>query len=186
MPTYVAMLRSLNVSGHNRLAMEKLRSLVASAGYDDVSTYVQSGNVVCSGRGSVETVGKAIEGRMTAELGWSVPVIVRTRAQIGGVVTANPFRSALVDGSVEAKALYVTFLAGRPEPKKVEGALADVERFGADRAIVVGKEVYLHCPGGYGRTKLDNAFFERRLALPATTRNWRTVTTLAGLVGLDV
>ncbi len=90
-PTYVVLLRGLNVSGHHRLPMETLRDLVASAGFGEVATYVQSGNIVCSGRGSGERVSRAIEDRLASELGWSVPVLVRSGAQLRTVLAANPF-----------------------------------------------------------------------------------------------
>jgi uncharacterized protein (DUF1697 family) len=176
--TYVAMLRSVNVSGHNRLAMDRLRALVASAGFDEVVTYVQSGNLILTGRGSPRAVGRVIEERMAADLGWSVPVIVRSKAQLRAVLAVNPFARRHVD----PKTLHVTFLAGDPAPGAAEALTG---RSGDDRLTVIGHEAYLHCPGGYGRTKLNNTFLERRLGCPATTRNWRTVTALAALAGLE-
>ena len=182
MPTYVAMLRSINVGGRNRVGMDDLRALVASAGYRDVATYVQSGNVVFAGTGSPKVVGKGIEERLSSELGLTVPVIVRSRHQMKAVLDRIPF----APGELDPKTLHVTFLAEAPVSAAVEALAADAGRFGNDRGVVVGQEVYLHCPGGYGQTKLNNAFLERRLGCVATTRNWRTVTTLAGMTGLEV
>lgn len=180
MPVFVALLRSVNVSGRNRLPMEELRALVSDAGFGEVRTYVQSGNVVCTGRGSAATAARAIEERMAERLGWSVPVVVRTKAELGAVLGASPFAG---EGLDQAK-LHVTFLAGAPDPAGSRRLAAEADRFGDDRAVVLGREVYLHCPAGYGRSKLDNAFLERRLGAAATTRNWRTVTTLAGMAGI--
>lgn len=177
----MALLRSVNVSGRNRLSMEQLRALATDAGYERVRTYLQSGNLICSGRGSASSVARVIEERMAATLGWSVPVLARTRSEIREVLDANPFPTPRLD----PKSLHVTFLGRAPRPEGVESLTADDHRFGADRAVVVGREVFLHCPGGYGRTKLDNAFLERRLGTTATTRNWRTVTALAAMAEAD-
>ncbi len=182
MTTYVAMLRSVNVGGRNRVGMDALRALVESAGYRDVATYVQSGNVVLSGRGTPKSVGRAIEERMASSLGISVPVLVRSKPQWGALLARTPFSSRALD----PKTLHVTFLAETPDPEAVEALVADADRFGDDRARVVGGEVFLHCPTGYGRTKLNNTYLERRLGCTATTRNWRTVTTLAAMAGLEV
>ncbi|HEV3282276.1 MAG TPA: DUF1697 domain-containing protein [Acidimicrobiales bacterium] len=182
MPTYVAMLRSVNVSGRNRLAMDQLRALVAAAGFADVATYVQSGNVVLSGRGSPRSVGLAIAEQMTSDLGWSVPVLVRTKAELEAVLELNPF----VRRGVDPKTLHVTFLADEPDPQAADALNAGHDRSGDDRVMVVDREAYLHCPGGYGRTKLNNTYLERRLGGLATTRNWRTVTALAGMAGIEV
>lgn len=182
MARYVAMLRSVNVSGRNPLAMEKLRAVVVAAGFADVVTYVQSGNVVVSGRGSPGAVGRAIEEQMASDLGWSVPVVVRSKAQLGAILGANPFAHRHLD----PKTLHVTFLAGEPDPGAMRTLSAGAGRSGGDRVELVGHEAYLHCPGGYGRTRLNNAYLERQLGCPATTRNWRTVTTLAGMAGVEV
>lgn len=182
MPTYVALLRSVNVGGRNRLAMDDLRSLVDGAGYRDPTTYLQSGSVVCSGRGSPEAVGRAIENRMASDLGWSVPVIVRSKKQLEDILGAIPF----AHHDVDTKFLHVTFLAEWPDPQAVESLDADATRFGDDRCSVIGRQVYLDCPGGYGKTKLNNTYLERRLGRSATTRNWRTVTTLAAMAGIEV
>ena len=101
--------------------------------------------------------------------------VVRTRDEMARVVEHSPFAGR---GSDPA-ALHVTFLAAEPDPETV-GRL-EVPASGDDEFEVIGREVYLHCPNGYGRSKLDNAFWERRLQVPATTRNWRTVTKLVEL-----
>jgi uncharacterized protein (DUF1697 family) len=179
--TFVVMLRSVNVSGRNRLPMEDLRGLVVKAGLAEVQTYVQSGNVVCAGRGPSAAVARAIEEQMDADLGWSVPAIVRSRTELRNALEAMPFP---VDDH-EPKTLHVTFMSRAPAPGAVESLDAEAGRFGEDRAVVVGRDVFLLCPGGYGVTKLNNGFLERRLGTVATTRSWRTVTTLAGMADIE-
>ncbi len=173
------MLRSVNVGGRNRLAMDGLRSLMGALGFDDVATYLQSGNVTFAGTGSARDAGEAIERAIATGPGLEVRVLVRTRTDLAGVLRATPFGHLDVD----PRTLHVSFLDVEPERSVVE-ALADRDgSFGADRFEVVGREVYLHCPGGYGNTKLNNGYLERSLGVTATTRNWRTVVALAERCG---
>ena len=175
------MLRSVNVGGRNRLAMIDLRELVSSLGFGDVSTYVQSGNVIFSGTGSGPAVARTIGSRMAVDLGLDVAVLVRTAPQLRAVLSGNPFS----DTEIDPRTIHVTFLADRPEPGKVGALEALAGQSGDDRFEISDRHVYLHCPGGYGNTKLNNTYLERRLDVTATTRNWRTVTMLAGLAGVE-
>ncbi|HVB09541.1 MAG TPA: DUF1697 domain-containing protein [Bacillota bacterium] len=161
--TYVALLRGVNVGGRV-LRMEELRSVCASLGLAEARTYIQSGNVVFRG--------EAADGTRLAKA-LAVPVLLRTTEEMAAVVAANPFPGQGAD----PKRLHVTFLAAEPTR---EAPAADS---GPDEFILAGREVYLHCPGGYGETKLHNAFFERRLGVTATTRNWATVQKLAEMAG---
>lgn len=180
MTTYVALLRGINVTGRNKIAMADLRELFVALPADGVSTYVQSGNVVFSRPGrdspaSGAALRSTIETRITGTFGLTVTVILRTARELHRVVAVNP----LLGESRDPDKQHVTFLAEEPELGRVERIDADAG--GDDEWRLVGREVYLYCPDGYGRTKLNNAFFERRLAAVATTRNWKTVTTLAHL-----
>jgi uncharacterized protein (DUF1697 family) len=178
--TYAAMLRSINVGGRNRVAMADLRILVSSLGFDDVTTYVQSGNVVFRGTGASHQVARRIADRITADLGFSVAVLVRNQRELRAILADNPYPGAEAEPTLH----HVTLLAGAPEPDRVV-KLADQDgRFGDDHCEVLGQDVYLHCPGGYGKTKLNNAYLERSLGVVATTRNWRTLVTLADMCGI--
>ncbi len=178
MTMYVAMLRSVNVGGRNRLSMTDLRSQVGSLGYGEVATYLQSGNVVFTAVGvSTQSVGERIAQQLTTELGLSVPVLVRTAAELSSVVESTPY----ADLDADPRTVHVTFLADAPDTAAVEAMRDREDEFGLDRFEVIGTEVHLYCPGGYGETKLNNAYLERRLGAVATTRNWKTVTALAGL-----
>ena len=182
MGTFVAMLRSVNVGGRNRVAMADLRSLVGSLGFDDVTTYVQSGNVVFSGSGTGAAAGKAIRAALASELGVEVPVLVRSARSLATIVRTHPY----ADPGIEERLLHVTFLDGPPSTSAVDELDSMAGRFGDDRCTVEGNEVYLYCPGGYGQTKLNNSWLERALDRVGTTRNWRTVTTLAAMAGIPV
>jgi uncharacterized protein (DUF1697 family) len=175
MTTYVAMLRGVNVSGRNRLAMEDLRTLVTSVGGTGVRTYIQSGNAVFDSRRSPSSLVGVLQSELQNILGSEVPVLVRTKDELADVIAAGPF----IGRGVDVASLHVTFLGGAPGPDAV--AAAGKRRPDDDEFQVVGREVYLLCPNGYGNTKLTNAFFEKKLGSEATTRNWKTVMKLADM-----
>ena len=168
--TYVALLRGINLGARNRVAMKDLRALVEELGGEDVRTYLQSGNVVFTGRA---LRAEAIEKGIRDSLGLDVTVLVRTKAELDQLVRGNPFATA------DPKTLHLTFLAAAPD-KAGAKKLGD-QTFEPDELEVGGREVYLRCPNGYGRSKLSNAFLEKQLGVTATTRNWKTVTALAEL-----
>jgi uncharacterized protein (DUF1697 family) len=171
--TYVALLRGINVGGHAKVPMADLRHTFAHMGHDDVQTYIQSGNVVFHASGSPTALERSIEDVLEARFGHRIKVVLRTGAQLARVVNTNP----LLAPERDPAKLLVTFLASKPERSRSGGL--DTGAFLPDEFRVTGREVYLHCPGGYGRTKLTNAFFERALGVEATTRTWNTVTNLA-------
>jgi len=152
--------------------MADLRALYEAHGHHDVSTYVQSGNVVSS---TSTRSAAAVERAIADDLGLDVAVLVRTPADLARVLAGSPF----VSRSADTTKLHVTFLAGSATPATVDAL--DGDAFLPDRFAVQGHEVYVSCPGGYGRTKINNAWFERKLGVVATTRNWKTVTQLAEL-----
>lgn len=174
--TWVAMLRGVNVSGHNRISMTDLRAMFLTLPAENVRTYAQSGNVVfnSSFESPLELV-EAIEDGISTVLGLSVKALLRTKEELEQVILGNPF---LGDGRDRAT-LHVTFSAEVPRLDRVLALSAT--RFAPDEFRVLGREIYLRCPNGYGRTKLNNAFLEKKLGVVATTRNWKTVTALAEL-----
>jgi len=173
--SYAALLRGVNLGSHNKVSMADLRELFEALGHEDVATYVQSGNVVFKARDDAAGVTSAIERRIARDLGLDVAVILRNKTQLARIAAANPFARK----EPEPTRLHVTFLADTPARAAVHELHAG--DFAPDALHVKGKEVYLHTPQGYGRTKLNGPFFEKRLGVVATTRNWRTVTKLAEL-----
>lgn len=178
-PTFIAMLRGINVSGHKIVKMERLRATFEALGFGNVRTYVQSGNVVFGGQGApakaAEEIAEKIAARIEGDFGFAVPVTVLTGEALGRVVAENPF---VKEKGIDPAKLHVTFMSGpaAAEGLKKLGALpAGADRFSCR---TTSTSVYLHCPGGYGNTKLSNGAIEKALALGATTRNWKTVTTL--------
>jgi len=146
--------------------MAGLREVFEQLGHANVRTYIQSGNVVFDGAGAAPRVRTALEQAIDRAFGLDVTVLLRTPSDLAKVAAQNPY-------GTEA---YVTFLDGAPDRKRV--AALDPAAFAPDEFRVLGSEVYIRCPNGYGRTKINNTFFEKKLATRATTRNWRTVETL--------
>ena len=174
----VALLRGINLGSTNKIKMADLVRLFAGLGHADVRTYLQSGNVVFSTAGAdPKNLAPPIEKAILDELGLTVTVLLRTGPDLTKVLAANPYLNRQDDPTK----LHVTFLAEAPEPDLASAVrVPDGE---SAEFTLAGREVYLHCPDGYGRTKLNNAFFERKLAVPATTRNWRTVVALHDMTG---
>ena len=174
MKPYVALLRAVNLGSRNKVSMGDLRATLADLGFEDVSTYVQSGNVVFKARGGKPAdLARSIEERIRRDLGVGTTVLLRTGAELAALVAGNPFTQA------DPASVHVTFLAEKPGAAAVRGL--DPARSDPDEFRVAGREVYLLGPNGYGRSKFTNAYFEKQLGVAATTRNWRTVTKLAEL-----
>jgi uncharacterized protein (DUF1697 family) len=167
----VALLRGINLGARNKIGMTELRELFAGLGAEDIATYVQSGNVVF--HGTLEE--SAIEARIKRDLGLEVAVMLRTAAELKRVVARNPYVKRLKD----PKHCHVTFLTDRPASAHIKEL--DPDRSPGDEFTVTGREVYLYTPKGYGLTKFSNAYFEKKLGVAGTSRNWNTVTALAEL-----
>jgi uncharacterized protein (DUF1697 family) len=179
MPTFISMLRGINVSGHRLVPMKELRQAYEALGLANVQTYVQSGNVVFDAAPqSSSKVAALLEAHLQRCLGFAVPVLVRSRSEFAKVVETNPFAK---QPTKDPTKFHVTFLASRPSAAAL-GSL-DTTRDQADEYILADRQIYLCCPGGYGETKFSNGFFEKKLKVSATTRNWKTVLALHALAG---
>jgi uncharacterized protein (DUF1697 family) len=170
MPTYIALLRGINVGG-NILKMDRLRELCAKLGMNNPRTYVQSGNIVFEAQGSASHWAETLERKLEGESRLPVSVIVRTAADMRAVLAANPF---LKEKGIDTARLAVTFL--QHAPAKPALAALSALKIGSERFHCGGKEIYLHCPDGFGNAKLYT--LEKVLAQKTTTRNWNTVTKL--------
>lgn len=171
-----ALLRGINVGGRSKVAMDDFRRVFVDLGYTDARTYIQTGNVVFTAVDEQPSqLAAGIEERIAADLGLDVDVLLRTEEELAHVISANPFMGSGADTSK----LHVTFLA--EEPGDQRGAGLESPPGETDELRLIGREVYLHCPNGYGRTKLNNAFIEKRLGVAATTRTWKTVVKLRDL-----
>ena len=172
MTRYVALLRAVNLGSHKKLPMAALRRLLTAGGYGDVRTYLQSGNAVFTTDEPRERVAADIEERLVAELGLSTEVILRTADELEEVIERNPME-------VGDPARYtVLFLLKQPAPDWLNGV--DLADFAPDEMRAAELELYLNLPNGIGRAKLP-IVLGRRLEVPATMRNWKTVLNLRSL-----
>jgi uncharacterized protein (DUF1697 family) len=168
------MLRGINVSGQKKVPMKELKELYEELKFKNVTTYIQSGNVVFMTEQSDDKVlSKKIEEKIFKHFGFEVPVINRTVKEMQAVIKGNPY---LKEKNFDEERNYITFLAETPAKEKLEKL--NEYQFPPERYIVKGKELYLSLPNGAGRAKLSNNFFESKLKVTATTRNWRTVNEL--------
>jgi uncharacterized protein (DUF1697 family) len=155
--------------------MPRLRSALEDAGFEDVATYVQSGNVVVSSGDSAAKVARGVERLIKKEFGLEIPVVVRTRAQLAAVVKRNPLGKV----AKNPKRYQVSFLEKKPRPTLVR-ELEEVA-VPAERVVAEGREIYAWHPEGVARSKLWAALAGRGLGVTATARNWTTVTKLLEL-----
>jgi uncharacterized protein (DUF1697 family) len=174
-PRHILLLRGINLGARNRVAMPELRELLAGAGFDDVRTYLQSGNVVLTSAKSPERVARECERLISNRLGLDIPVVVRTRAELAKVVSRNPLGEVVEN----PKRYQVSFLSAKPDPAVVrklqEAAVAP------EQLVVIGREAYAWHPEGIARSPLWTALAGRGLGVTATSRNWTTVTNLLAL-----
>lgn len=171
MNTYISFLRGINVSGQKKIKMEDLKKMYESLGCEDVKTYIQSGNVVFKSVKDQDEIEKEIRGGINRTFGFDAGIFVTTRNHIEDVLSANPFKNRK---DFNTKTMYFTFL--KKEPDKALTGKLETEKPTNDSFEIIGKEIYLYCPGGYGRTVYSNNYFENKLKMEATTRNWNTVT----------
>ena len=179
MDTYIALLRGINVSGQKLIKMDALRDLFINTGFQNVETYIQSGNIIFNyTKTEQKTLSKHIENRIHDNFGFEVPVIIRTLDDFKKIINRNPYPR---EDKIYFDTLHITFLSETPAKENI--IYAEEFNFEPDSFIVAEKEVYVYCPNGYGNTKISNNFFESKLKVKATTRKLRTVKELIKIAG---
>jgi uncharacterized protein (DUF1697 family) len=178
MGTFVALLRGINVGGKNRLLMKDLVAIFERAGCTHVRSYIQSGNVVFDASPELARgIGALVSAKISASFGLGVPVLVRTARELQTVASHNPFLGT----GVSVESLHVVFLAD--DPGKSRAAALDPDRSPPDTFVTRGREIYLACPNGMGKTKLTSAWFDAKLETISSARNWKTVLELVAMCG---
>lgn len=178
MTRYIAILRGINVGTGRKVPMADLNVLLAKLGLKNIQTYIQSGNVVFElvVEESISSLEERLHRSVSETFGFDIPVLVRTSEEVAQCVATNPF---LRNKDKETEKLYLTFLKVQPDFFLLE-KIKEFD-FSPDRFEISGKEVFIYCENGYGRTKITNDFFEKKLNVKATTRNWKTVLKLQEL-----
>jgi len=175
MALHAVFLRGINLGGKRRVGMADLRAALERAGYGDVRTHLQSGNVLLSSDASPAELEPQLEALLHDEFGFEIAVMVRSREQLAAVVAHDPFGEVADDPA----RYVVSFLAAKPDRAAITRLKHAAEP--PERVAVRGREVYAWHPGGVGRSELAKAIDERRLGVGVTARNWRTVTKLLEL-----
>jgi uncharacterized protein (DUF1697 family) len=179
MTTYIALLRGINVSGHHKIKMAELKQLFLDLGYHDVSTYIQSGNVIFKSYIKEPIlIEDTIISAISKHFGHAIKVLILTKNELTTIFNSNPFLAK--DATIDISKLHVTILNKKPDLAEIQPIEILVANSN-DEFQLVENTIYLHCPNGYGNTKLNNNLFEKKLIATATTRNWKTISKLVEL-----
>lgn len=171
----IVLLRGVNVGGRNKLPMPALRDALAAAGMEEVTTYLQSGNVVLASEAKPTALAGEVEAAIADAFGLEVAVVVRTRAELVRVIE----RDLLGDVAEQEKLYQVSFCAQKPDQDAV--AKVAERAVEGERLLVQGREIYAWFPHGVGRSKLAAQLSKQNLGTVVTARNWTTVNKLLAL-----
>ena len=174
MPTYVILLRAVNVGGTGKLPMADFKRVLTELGFKNVETYIQSGNAVVDAKGSAATVAKAVVASLAKLTGAPVGVVVRTHEELDRLINDNPYAAeAAADGSK----VHVGFLAGpagKDATTALDGIIAKYPKR-RDQYHLAGSTLYLHLPDGAAETKFSGKGLDKAIGVIGTGRNWNTV-----------
>jgi len=180
MQTYIALLRGINVSGQKKIKMADLRMHFEELNFQDIQTYIQSGNVIFrSKKTTLNNLESLIKNKIFEKYDFEVPVIVITPAAIKSASNNNPFEK---DSTKDPKKIYVVFLQEQPHQENIE-KLKEYD-YSPEEYILNDKIIYFYAANGAGNAKMTNNFFESKLKVKATSRNWRTTNKLLEMVKL--
>jgi uncharacterized protein (DUF1697 family) len=177
---FVALLRGINVGGHNKIPMAELRDLCSEIGLAEVRTYIQSGNVVFASAAAPADVESTMERAILERFGLSIPIIIRSAREWATYIGDNPF---LDDVEREPK-LVMLALGKRPPALDAVSRLSERAANG-ERVVQCGGALWIHFPEGSGLSKLTPGLLDRVVGSPVTTRNWLTVLKLGELLGVE-
>ena len=169
MKKYILFLRGINVSGKNMISMKELKSYFEGIGFEDVVTYIQSGNIVFNFQEtSHENLKTQIESLILQKFGLQIVAFITQKTALESILENQPFKNI-----EDTKQIYFTFL--ERELTKEETQKLTSNQALPDEYVVSQDVIYINCINGYGKTKLTNTFFEQKLKISATTRNWNTL-----------
>jgi len=175
MQTFISFLRGVNMAGHNKIKMTDLSSLFKEIGFNDAETYIQSGNVVfnVSVNLSEPELTEKIEEAIRKKFKYSIPAINRTPEELRETISLNPFAE---EENFNTEKLAVIFLYKKPSESQIEKVMGI--NYPPDKFIISGKEIFIYCPNGFGRSKIYTGFFENKMKVTGTGRNWNTINAL--------
>jgi uncharacterized protein (DUF1697 family) len=163
------------MAGHNKIKMTDLSTLFKEIGFTDAETYIQSGNIIFNdpGRLSEAELTVKIEEAIRKEFKYNIPVINRTTKELRTIISHNPFAE---EENFDPEKLAVIFLYEKPSESQI-GKVKGIN-YPPDKFIVAGKEIYIYCPNGFGKSKIYTGFFENKMKTTGTGRNWKTINAL--------
>ena len=171
---YLALLRGINVSGHNMIKMDALKKMLENMGFQNVETYIQSGNIFFdSEEENAASVGFKIKQEISKVFGYDVPVIMISKTDLELCFKNSPF---LKEKECDTKKLYVTFISKELSPLAINDL--KISNFKPDEVAIDSSRIYIKYAIGAGKTNLDQKYIEKKLNVVATIRNWNTVTKL--------
>ena len=174
MTTHLALLRGINVSGHNMMKMETLKTMLENIGFTNVRTYLQSGNVfVDTEEESTSKVGFMIKQEIFKVFGYEVPTIVITKEDLELCFKNSPY---LKEKDIDTKKLYVAFVSTVLKSENINDL--KISQFKPDEASIDGNRIFIKYAVGAGKTRLEGKYIEKKLNVVVTLRNWNTVTNL--------
>lgn len=178
MTTYIAFLKGINVGGHKKVSMADLHELLSSSGYENVQTYIQSGNVVLqASEKSLLKIEEVIKKSIFKKFGFEVSVLVKTIQNLERIFDACPFSEE------KKKASYFIMLHDTPESDLIKVASEKV--YEGEEYAIIKNCIYFFCEKGFGQAKFNTNFFERKLKTFATARNYNTMVKLIALSSLN-
>jgi uncharacterized protein (DUF1697 family) len=178
MKSYISFLRGVNMAGHNSIKMTELALSYENMGFENVVTHIQSGNVVFNLKKDLsdsELVLK-IEKGILKKFNYDIPVMIRTPLALKQIISSCPF---LDEHAFDPSKLAVIFLHNKPSESQIQ-KVSDVS-YPPDKFAIIEREVFVYCPNGFGRTKLYTNFFEKKMGVIGTGRNWNTIKALIDL-----
>jgi uncharacterized protein (DUF1697 family) len=160
--------------------MTDLASLYHNLGFADAKTFIQSGNVIfCNKSDKTESaICATIEKEILGKFNYTVPVMIRTSRELSDLFTVNPF---LDETGFDPAKMAVIFLHEEPSAEQLK-KVKDVD-YPPDKFKILGREIFIYCPNGFGKTKLYTNFFEKKMGVVGTARNWKTISTILGIIG---
>jgi len=176
MKQYISLLRGINVGGHRRIIMADLKAMCIKIGFKNPMTYIQSGNISFESKLSdIEKIESLMSKAILKTFGHEVPVLVKSISEFNSILKNNPFLTETID----TKKLHITFLSSVPSLTDLNNL--NTLRFENDSFIVNKDVIYLNIENPYHKTKLSNQFFEKKLNVSMTTRNWKTANKIVEL-----
>ncbi|UUW07703.1 DUF1697 domain-containing protein [Flavobacterium plurextorum] len=176
MTTHLALLRGINVSGHNMMKMDALKIMLENIGFQNIRTYLQTGNVFVDSEEDASKVGFMIKQEIFKVFGHEVPTIVITKEDLELCFKNNPF---LKEKDIDTKKLYVAFVSTQLKKENINDL--KISQFKPDEASIDGNRIFIKYAVGAGKTRFDQKYIEKKLNITATIRNWNTVTNLLAM-----